>query len=96
MPLKINEARKEIRTSLPLRLRIPTTPSKGRRKTAQMMGLGLRPANDAGARSIADTADVWIVRVTACAPLGEAILDGEKLAVAPAGRPLAAKVTVPG
>jgi hypothetical protein len=40
--------------------------------------------------------DVWTVIVTICAPLSGAMVAGEKVAVAPAGRVLTAKATTPG
>ena len=41
-------------------------------------------------------ADVCTVKVTVCAPPLAAMLAGEKVAVAPAGKPVAVKLTVPG
>jgi hypothetical protein len=39
---------------------------------------------------------VFTVIVTVCVPLLAAIVEGEKLAVAPVGRPVTENVTVPG
>jgi hypothetical protein len=41
-------------------------------------------------------AAVWTVMVTVCAPEPAMMVAGEKVAVAPVGRPLTEKVTLPG
>ncbi len=72
-------------------LRMPPAARNGRNRRASVIGGSLLPME--GAVCIAAAAGVWMVRVTVCFPAFAATVAGEKVAVAPGGRPLMEKVT---
>ena len=80
--------------SRPILRRIRPEPTNGNSNRAKASRAILSLVD--GDRAIALTADVWIVTVTVWVPAPAAMLPGEKAAVAPVGKPLATKVTIPG
>ena len=78
-----------------LRFRIPPTPAS--RRNASAIGRRCSPVEGrSGFRLDATAWAVWIVTLTVCEPPFAAMDEGENVAIAPCGKPLAAKYTVPG
>ena len=66
-------------------------PASGSRSRPSSTGESLEPIAGVTARAVA----VWMVSVTVCAPLLTPMLLGEKVAVAPGGRPAVVKAITP-
>ena len=74
-------------------------PAKGSRRSANAYGASLLAAPPRGLPAGCDLAvvcGVWMVNMSDEVPAPDAMLDGEKIAVAPVGRPLVVSVTVAG
>lgn len=70
-------------------------PAKGNRSSASENGASLRPRLSVGCNA-AESCGNWMVRVSGVLPAPAAMPVGEKVAVAPVGNPLAARVTAKG